>query len=68
MQRRNVAGKGGEKSKQIFMAFGGEGLFLSKSSLELILEASIVLKNSLNLDGRLPRNRWSRWSTTLFGD
>ena len=34
MQRRNAEGKGGEKGKQIFMAFGGEGLFLSKSSLD----------------------------------
>ena len=52
------------------MTLSREGLFFSKSSLdsgELILEARIVLKNSLYLGGWLLRNRWSRWSTTLFG-
>ena len=34
LQKRNAGGKGGEKGKQIFMAFGREGLFLSKSSLD----------------------------------
>ena len=34
LQRRNAGGKGGEKGKQIFMVFGGEGLFFSKSSLD----------------------------------